>query len=161
MQKYSFLTKLKKERRLEKVDPSKEISLSYLQKSENCLKAAKILYDAKLYENSVSEAYYAMYNILLSMFFHCGIKCENHTAGGQLLVILFQLENLEKMFVQAKKERIDKQYYVSGGENEDVTNESAKQMIVDAEEFTLTLRGHLLKFGTSDIEKVREKFEKI
>lgn len=51
MKKQNFLSKLKKEGKLGLVEPSEEIKLSYLQKAENCLKSAKILFQNKLYVN--------------------------------------------------------------------------------------------------------------
>ena len=94
MKKLNFLDKLKKEKKLELVDESKEISDSYILKSDNCLRSAKVLFKEKLYENAVSEAYYAMYNSVLSLFFRCGIKCENHTASIILLDKLFHLNDV-------------------------------------------------------------------
>lgn len=88
MKKSSFLTKLKKEDALTLVEPSEEISKSYLIKSEKCIKVAELAYNAEIYENAVSEAYYAIYNSVLSLFFKCGIKCENHSGA----VILIKLE---------------------------------------------------------------------
>ncbi len=60
MKKADFLRKLRKERKLEIAEPSEEIKISYLQKAENCLKSAKLLFQNQLYENSTSEAYYCM-----------------------------------------------------------------------------------------------------
>jgi len=39
MKKQSFLSKLKKECKLELVEPSEEICNSYVEKAENCLKS--------------------------------------------------------------------------------------------------------------------------
>mgnify|MGYP001563918970 CR=1 FL=1 len=84
MIKPSFLDKLKKEGKLELVEPSEEMCSSYLEKSDNCLKSARLLFQNNLYENSISMAYYTMYNSLSALFFKIGIKCENH-AGSILL----------------------------------------------------------------------------
>jgi len=66
MIKSSFLSKLKRSKKLKLVEPSDEICKSYLKKADKCLLSAKILFENKLYENSVSESYYAMYNSLTS-----------------------------------------------------------------------------------------------
>ena len=81
MKKQGFLSKLAKEGKLGVIEPSDNISQAYDTKSGNCLKSAKILFNAKIYENSVSEAYYAMYNSVLSLLFKCGIKSDNHSAA--------------------------------------------------------------------------------
>lgn len=46
MKKPNFLTKLKEEGLLELVKPSEEIAKSYATKSEKCIKAAELIYDA-------------------------------------------------------------------------------------------------------------------
>ena len=43
MKKPDFLSKLKKDGKLESVEPSEEICSSYLKKADDCLKSAKIL----------------------------------------------------------------------------------------------------------------------
>jgi uncharacterized protein (UPF0332 family) len=110
MKKLNFLTKLKKEDHLKLVEPSEEISKSYLIKSEKCIKVSELAYNAEIYENSVSEAYYSIYNSVLSLFFKCGIKCENHSGLVILIKKLFELNELYDIFSEFKKDRIDNQY---------------------------------------------------
>jgi uncharacterized protein (UPF0332 family) len=160
MKNSDFLIKLKLEGKIELTDPSIEISKSYNIKSNNCLRSAKILFAEKLYENSVSEAYYSMYNSVLSLLFKCGIKCENHSAAIILLNLIFQLNELNKKLYNAKKERIDKQYYLIDSA-EEITKESAQQMISDAEMFILDISDYIDKLKASDIEKARKKFGEI
>ena len=87
--KNKFLDKLKKEEKLELIDPSEDICDSYSEKSANCLKSAKLLLQNNLYENSISMSYYAIYNIHLALLFRVGIKCENHGGSILLLRLLF------------------------------------------------------------------------
>ncbi len=107
MKASDFLNKLKKENSLKLIEPSEEISKSYLIKSEKCIKVAELAYNAKIYENAISEAYYSIYNSVLSLFFKCGIKCENHSAAVLLIKNLFQLNKLYSTFLEFKKDRID------------------------------------------------------
>jgi uncharacterized protein (UPF0332 family) len=155
MRDLDFLNKLKKEGKLEAVEPSFEISDSYAKKSGNCLKSAKILMKEKLFENSITEAYYSMYNIVLSLFYRCGIKCENHSAAIILLEKLFQLKKLRQELFQAKKERIDTQYYV--GEN--ACERAAREMIMKAEEFILNVKSHIGKLDSVLIEEINKKYK--
>ena len=113
MKKPDFLVKLRKEGRLELVERSEEICASYLEKAENCLKSARIPFQNDLYENSISMSYYAMYNSLTALLFKIGVKCENHAGSILLLRFLFNRPDLSNVISRAKKERIDKQYYVS------------------------------------------------
>ena len=112
MKELNFLKKLKGKGVIELVESSEEMKSSYLIKAENCLKSAKILFSSQLYENSTSEAYYCMYNSLLSLLFKIGIKSENHSASIILFDKLFENKELVKIMSWAKEERIDKQYYV-------------------------------------------------
>ena len=94
MKKADFLSRIREERKLEIVEPSEEMKASYLQKAENCLKSAKILFKNQLYENSISEACYCMYNSPLSLLFKTGIKSENHSASIIILKRLFNEDAL-------------------------------------------------------------------
>jgi len=88
MKKNNFLSKIKKEEKLELVDSSNEICSSYLEKADNCLASARLLFENNLYENSVSMSYYAMYNSLTALLFRLGIKSENHSGSILLLNLL-------------------------------------------------------------------------
>jgi len=103
MKKSNFLNKLKTEKSLKLVDPSEEISKSYLIKSDKCIQVAKLAYGAGIYENAVSEAYYSIYNTVMSLFFKCGVKCENHSGATLLIKELFKLEKLYLIFSEFKK----------------------------------------------------------
>lgn len=161
MTKSDFLSKLKKEGRLELAEPSENLGKSYSLKSENSLKAAKVVFAEALYENAVGDAYYAMYNSALSLLFRCGIKCENHTATIMLLRQLFPLAGSSKILEKAKKERIDKQYYVTSEKTAAVTEGIAKEMISDAENLILELRVFANKLNSKSIDDLRLKFKRL
>ena len=97
-----FLTKLKKEEKLELAGPSEEICESYTEKSANCLKSAKLLLTNNLFENSIGMSYYAMYNLLIGLLFRAGIKCENHAGSILLLKLIFNQDNLFNLISDAK-----------------------------------------------------------
>ena len=157
MKKPDFLSKLKKEGKLDLIEPTENRSNSYIIKSSNCIKAAKLLQQASLYENSVSEAYYAMYNITLSLFFKAGVKSENHTATIILLKKAFNLPELSNILRKAKTERVDNQYYVIA--NAKAANEQeTKEMILDAEEYCLLIKDKINKLSQDNIENARKKF---
>ena len=153
----TFLNKLKRENKLQLVEPSNEISSSYQRKADNCLKSAKILARENLNENSITEAYYSMYNISLSLFFKCGIKCENHSAAILLLKDIFSLTKLSNDLAEAKKERIDKQYYTDFR----ITKKEVEQGILNAEKFNGDLKAFISELKKSDIDIYRNKFEEL
>jgi len=53
MKKADFLTKLKNEKKLKLVEPSENLSKSYLNKSESNLFSAKLLFEHKKFEEAV------------------------------------------------------------------------------------------------------------
>ena len=156
----TFLNKLKKEGKLELVEPSEDICSSYSDKSANCLKSAKLLLQNNLYENSIGMSYYAMYNLLLALLFRTGIKCENHGGSILLLKLLFGEDDLYKLISNAKKERIDKQYYVTT-EKDEITKEIADELFNNAEYFVLKIKVVIKNLNNDSIEEVRKKFETI
>src|SRR3989344_5254194 len=111
MKKMDFLIKLRKEGKLELVESSEEIKQAYLEKSKSNLISSKILLENNKLEESVGLAYYSMYHSLTALLFKIGIKSENHTASIILLKELVGLSNND--ILNAKKERVDKQYYVN------------------------------------------------
>ena len=152
-----FLNKLKKEEKLELVEPSEDIGNSYSEKSANCLKSAKLLLQNNLYENSIGQSYYAMYNILLALSFRVGIKCENHGGSILLLKLLFSENDLYTLISDAKKERIDKQYYVTT-EKDEITKEIATELLNNAENFVLKMKLVVKNLNNDFIDKLRERF---
>ena len=156
-----FIRKLIKEEKIELVEPSRNISGAYDVKSKDCLKAAKILIDASLFENSIAQSYYAMYNAIQSCLFRVGIKCENHSAAIYFLDFLFSRTELKEAVFKAKKNRIDSQYYITGKQNKSVTKENANDMINLAEQVMTQLallRDELIE---KNINEIREKIESI
>jgi uncharacterized protein (UPF0332 family) len=160
MKKQNFLSKLRREGKLELIESSEEMKASYLEKADNCLRSAKILFQNKLYENSVSEAYYSMYNSLLALLFKAGIKSENHSASIIILKNLFNAQELYKLISFAKEERIDKQYYVESKQTFTLTENSCREMIVKVEDFLVKIRLLISRLSNDDIKSIRVNFEK-
>jgi uncharacterized protein (UPF0332 family) len=147
MRKPGFLAKLDGEGRLELVEPSDDICESYKRKSDDCLKSARLLHRNGLHENSVSMSYYAMYNCLTALLYKAGIKCENHSGSMLMLKEIFREHDLCRSIKSAKRERIDKQYYVTSGRGSPV-KKSAGILIQDAEKFTLGIKVIISRLNT-------------
>ncbi len=161
MKKSGFLNNLKKEGKLNLVEPSEEICNSYLEKADNCLKSAKILLKNDLYENSISMSYYVMYNSLTALLFKIGIKCENHSGSILIFKKLFDRDNMFRAISFAKEERIDKQYYVVSKQNFILTKASAQDMTTKAENFIVQMKLIVRNLKNGELKLLREKFEKI
>ena len=155
MKKWDFLKLLKKEGRLKFVEPSEEIKQSYLQKSLSYMDSAKLLFKNRKLEEAISMIYYSMYYSLLALLFKVGIKSENHTASILLLKELFNLNNTK--ILNAKKERIDKQYYI----NFEIAENDVKNLIQNAEEFNAMIFDYLEKLTMEEINEIRSKLKKL
>jgi len=153
MKKSDFFNRLQEEGKLQLVPPSEEIMSSYLKKSDSHLVSAKLLLKNDRLEESVSLAYYSMYYMLLSLFFRVGIKCENHSAAIILLKELFKIDN--SLISYAKKERIDKQYYVDFK----ITKEEVEELIEAAEIFNSIILDFIEKLNSEKIAEFRIKME--
>lgn len=155
MRKIKFIDRLVNDKKIELVDESKEIYESYNLKSENSLKAAKILFEQQLIEESTSMSYYAMFHKTTALFRLIGIKCENHAATIILLKELFDIDNKNISF--AKEERIDKQYYTDFI----LTKDDTKEIIEKAEQFIDEIDYFTDKLTENKRKDFRETFRNI
>ena len=161
MESLNFLNKLGKEGRLEIVESSEQMSLSYEKKGVECREVANLAFNNGYFESAITQSYYSMYNNVLSLFFKCGIKCENHSAAAILLKEFFNQKNLSLIFSKAKEERIDKQYYVTPSQNNPATKESAKEMITAAMRFNPQIIAFKNNLKLEEIKKIRDKIRNI
>ena len=127
---------------------------SYIEKSKNSLKSAKILLENNQIEDAVPMAYYSMYNLVTALLYKAGIKCENHAGSILLLKELFGIDNSKVKF--AKTERVDKQYYIDFK----ITNADVINIIRIAEEFNPIIYDFMDKLTSEQIKKYREEFKK-
>ena len=106
MKRINFLAKLKKEGKLEIVEPSEEIKDSYIKKSESNIISAKILLENNRLEESVSLSYYSMYHMATALFYKTGIKCGNHAALIVLLKKIFDfISRLDSSKIKEYREK--------------------------------------------------------
>ena len=155
MKETRFLIKLLKEGRIEFVEPSEEIGESYINKSESYLESSRILIKNNKREEAVSMAYYSMYQIVIALLYKTGIKSENHTASMIILKEVYGIDNEEIM--KAKKERIDKQYYVDFK----ITNEEVREMIKQAKGFYNIIYAFIDRMNNQEIRNYRNKLRNL
>ncbi len=161
MESSDFLNKLKEEGKLELVDCSEEMSLSYEKKGVECREVAKLSFDNNYFESAVTLSYYSMYNNVLSLLFKCGIKCENHSAAAIILRDFFNQDELYAVFSKAKEERIDKRYYTPTSQTNPATRESAMEMITSALRFNPRIIGLKNCLKLQEISSIRDKIKGI
>jgi len=100
-----------------------------------------------------------MYYTSLALLFKCGIKSENH--GGTIL-LLKRLFNIDiKIISQAKKDRIDSQYYTRDNVGIEVNEKIASQAMKDAETYCNEIKVIIERLTNTQIGKVRKEFEEI
>ena len=155
MRKYEFLNDLYLGKKIQIVNPSDAMKVSYLRKSESYLQSAKLLRDNEHFEEAVSMAYYSMYYSAMALFFRAGIKCENHSAAILLLHDVFGVGTTD--ISTAKRERIDKQYYVDTV----ATKQDVDDLIRKAESFDVKIFDLLERITNEKITKFREKLRSL
>lgn len=147
----SFIKKLNDEGKIKIIEPNTNVSKSYLDKSEKSLISAKTLLKIEHYDDAIALVYFSMYYASLALLYKCGIKSENHTGTIILLKELFDIDNTE--ILQAKKDRIDKQYYV----DIKTTHKETIIRIAAAEEFNTLINDKIYKIKTIDIQSYHTK----
>lgn len=148
----TFIKKLVKEKKIKTTEPSDEVSESYLRKSEKSLLSAKTLLEIENYDDATALTYYSMYYSSLSLLYKCGIKSENHTGTIILLKELFNIDNTE--IKKAKKERVDKQYYVDFA----ATKKDVEEGIRIAEEFNSTIKHKIDTLKETEKDMIQKEF---
>ncbi|MFH1055761.1 MAG: HEPN domain-containing protein [Candidatus Altiarchaeota archaeon] len=151
MEKLDFLGKIGEDGKLQVVETSDDIKDAHLKKSESYLSSSKILRDNDKLEEAVSIAYYSMYYSALALLFKAGIKSENHTATIIVLHDVFGLDSTDLQ--QAKRERVDKQYYIDFK----ITKDDTKRLITKAERFNARIYDFIQKLTNEDIDRYRQK----
>jgi uncharacterized protein (UPF0332 family) len=106
-------------------------------------------------------SYYAMYDSLTALLFKIGVKCENHSGSILLLEKLFERKDLFDAISFAKKQRIDKQYYIITQNEFGTIKDDTETMIKKAEEFRIQIRIIVEKVSLNEIAMLREKLKKI
>ena len=109
----------------------------------------------KNYDDATALTYYSMCYATLALLFKCGIKSENHTGTIILLKELFNIDN--KDIKEAKKERVDKQYYIEFK----ATRIEVKEGIEIAEKFNSNIREKIDKITNYEIKQIIEKFNSL
>lgn len=149
---------MKKEKQITLIDHGTELTNSYILKSEKCFKSAELLFDNDLFENSISESYYAVYNFLLALWFNLGIKSKTHMGSIYLLTVLFDFDNIFLKLKNLKEQRINFQYYVN---NKDESLYVSKKCLLDAQEIIIELKSYLDECNRDKIKELRKKFNEI
>lgn len=88
-EKVKFLVKLRKEKKLQLIEPNSPAAGAYSERSRESLHSAKVILDMGNLKDSVALTYYSMYYGLLALLFKTGVKRENHARAILLLKEVF------------------------------------------------------------------------
>lgn len=114
---------------LKVIEPNERLAKSYLEEAKSSLKRAdKNFRDGDLLWSTV-VIYYAEYYSLYSFLARIGLKCENHSCSIFAVSLLLGEEKI-KIINNHKEKRIDAQYYMRVGKEQEVL-----QMLKEAKIF--------------------------
>ncbi|MDD3175220.1 MAG: hypothetical protein PHU51_01975 [Candidatus Nanoarchaeia archaeon] len=97
---------------LELIEPNENLSIAYLKKAEDAIRAAQSLKDNLDWE--VSSLYYSQYFSLYALLMKCGIKCEIHSCTLEFMNVFlnkFFTPDEFELITKSQKARNDLQYY--------------------------------------------------
>jgi uncharacterized protein (UPF0332 family) len=147
---------LKAKNGLELIEPNDNLSIAYLKKAEDALRAAAVLKDNKDWE--ISSCYYTMYFSLYSILMKIGIKCEIHSCTisfmQNLLKNYFTNEDID-LIEKSQKARIDTQYY----SDRNISDELYKKIIDNVPLFLVKCKNILNEINEEAIKEIREELE--
>ena len=152
MKEISFLKLLKKQSKLELVEPSEEIKESYLKDSESYLFSAKALFNIKKLKETTQLTYFSAYYSVLALLFRVGIKSETHAASLILLKEIFEIDN--SFLSKLKLKRLETYY-----PDFEIENKNLKEFIQTTEEFNANLFDFISKLNQEKIKIYRNKFQ--
>ena len=137
----------------QKEAPNEDLAKAYGVEAKSSLKRAeKNFTDGDLLWTTVIS-YYAEYYALYSFLQRIGIKCENHFCSILAVTVLLG-EEKTKTINQHKDKRIDAQYYMRVGKQEEVD-----QMLKEAKIFVATFDDLVSTISEKEVNKYRERLE--
>lgn len=151
MKNTNFLIKLKKEKKIEAVEPNEEIKESYLKDSESYFVSSKMLFKENKLKESTQIIYFSVYYSILALLFKAGIKSENHLGSIILLKEIFGLNNSFVLMLQ--KKRVGTYY-----PDFNLQKQELNELIQKAEEININLFDFISKLTNEQIKIYRNKF---
>jgi len=134
---------------LQIIEQNERLAESYLEESRASLKRAEKNFEDNDLLWATVVVYYAEYYALYSFLQKIGIKCENHFCS--ILAATFLLgEGKIKTINEHKDKRIDAQYYMNVGKEEEV-----EQILQDAKKFVLIFDDLVSNLTQQEIEAYR------
>ena len=136
-------------------DPDKDLANSYLNEAKLSLKRAEKDFNDKDLLWATVIIYYAEYYALYSFLQKIGIKCKNHFCSILAVEKLLGKDKV-KIINNHKLKRIDAQYYMRIGKEDEVKNmlKESKIFITEFDDFVANLTNE-------EVEGYRRKFKSL
>ncbi|MAG15493.1 hypothetical protein CMO88_00355 [Candidatus Woesearchaeota archaeon] len=135
---------------LKAVEPNERLSKSYLEEAKSSLaRAEKDFQEGDLLWASV-VIYYSDYYALYSFLQRIGLKCENHACSISAVKYLLG-EEKTKIINEHKDKRIDAQYYMKIGKEEEI-----EEMLKEAKEFVSMFDGIVSDINDEEVQAYRD-----
>ena len=138
---------------LKKIEPNKEIALSYLEEAEKSLSKIKRCIDEKDYLWASVRIYYCAYYSLYGFLQMVGFKSENHDCSIELADKLIG-KNIKEKMESFKKCRIDAQYYLKVGQKENLS-----KIYLEVKDFYLEFKNLVSNLTDDEITKITNKLK--
>jgi len=136
---------------LKLVEPSERLSETYIEESKKSLRRAEKDFEDKDFLWATVVLYYAEYYVLYSFLQKIGVKCENHSCS--ILAVSYLLgEEKTELINDHKEKRIDAQYYMRVGMEEEIL-----KMLREAKFFVLEFEDFVVNLSKDEVRDYRRK----
>ena len=139
------------------IEPSDNLSLSYMQMADNALGTMNRERKYNL-TFAISAGYYSMYYSLYSVLMKLGVKCEIHSCTLEFMKVLlseFYTKEDFKIISKAFDLRNIAQYYVG----KVIDTKESDMIMSKAPLFVNTSKDVLSKINESDVKKIRDSLK--
>ena len=139
------------------IEPSDNLSLSYMQMADNALGTMNRERKYNL-TFAISAGYYSMYYSLYSVLMKLGVKCEIHSCTLEFMKVLlseFYTKEDFKIISKAFDLRNIAQYYV----DKVIDTKESDMIMSKAPLFVNTSKDVLSKINESDVKKIRDSLK--
>ena len=140
------------------IEPSDNLSLSYMQMADNALGTMNRERKYNL-TFAISAGYYSMYYSLYSVLMKLGVKCEIHSCTLEFMKVLlseFYTKEDFKIISKAFDLRNIAQYYV----DKVIDTKESDMIMSKAPLFVNTSKDVLSKINESDVKKIRDSIRR-
>lgn len=137
------------------IESNDDLASAYLQKARHDLVVLRSI-PSEDREWKAAAAYYARYHVLTALLLRVGVECKDHNCSLKITESLFSgviHSDLFREIKEAKRQRIDLQYYT----DRNVEKDKFEQNIEKVDDFVGKLQQVVESMTREDIEHIRKK----